>query len=109
MPDEWIAAISGLDVGSTSPADAQIQMLVEYLVAEGGGVTSQESATCISRLIIAGDSLASIASIVAEPGPTLEDRKAVGFVIHFTWHHNLTWSSSDVLDMMRRRSLPTLS
>lgn len=83
MSDEWIAAIGGLDVGSTSPADAQIQMLVEYLVAEGGGVKSQESATCISRLIIAGDSLASIASIVAEPGPTLEDRKAASFFLYF--------------------------
>jgi len=58
-------------------------MLVEYLVAEGGGVESQESAICISRLIIAGNSLASIAPIVAEPGPTIEDRKAVRFFISF--------------------------
>ena len=58
-------------------------MLVEYLVAEGGDVKSQESATCISRLIIVGDSLASIAPIVAEPGPTLEDRKAASFFNRF--------------------------
>jgi DNA polymerase delta subunit 2 len=71
--------ISGLDFGSISPADAQIQMLIEYLVGESGDVRSQESAVCISRLIIAGDSLASLAPIVTEPGPTLEDKKAVGF------------------------------
>jgi len=65
-------------------------MLVEYLVAEGGGIKSQESATCISRLIIAGNSLASIASIVAEPGPTIEDRKAVGFSFLSYCHHDLT-------------------
>ena len=83
-PDECVAVISGLDFGSTSPADAQIQMLVEYLAAESGDVKSQESAGCISRLIIAGDSLASLAPIVTEPGPILEDRKAVGFFHSFS-------------------------
>jgi len=57
-------------------------MLIEYLVAESGGVKCQESAVCISRLIIAGNSLASLAPIVTEPGPTLEDKKAVGFFIY---------------------------
>ncbi|KIM48879.1 hypothetical protein M413DRAFT_36810, partial [Hebeloma cylindrosporum] len=111
LPDEWIAAISGLDIGSTSPADAQVQMLVEYLVAEGGGVKSQESATCISRLIIAGDSLASIASRVAEPGPTLEDRKARRFgydSTSFSSHPILSLSSAlnDIASAMPIHILP---
>ncbi|RDB24115.1 DNA polymerase subunit delta-2 [Hypsizygus marmoreus] len=60
-PDEWIGIISGLDIGSPSPSDAQIQMLVEYLTGEEGGVAEQVSAAQISRLIIAGNSLATIA------------------------------------------------
>ncbi|KAJ6623400.1 DNA polymerase subunit delta-2 [Mycena sp. CBHHK59/15] len=58
--DEWIGLISGLDIGSPSPSDAQIQMLVEYLTGEAGGVEDRLSASQISRLIIAGDSLAPI-------------------------------------------------
>ena len=79
--DEWIAAISGLDVGSTSPSDAQIQMLVEYLTGEGCCVDEQVSASQISRLIIAGDSLAAVEPIVAEPILTMEDKKAVSCAI----------------------------
>lgn len=55
--DEWVAAISGLDVGSPSSPDAQIQLLVEYLTGEGSGSETQPSPSQISRLIIAGNSL----------------------------------------------------
>ena len=58
--NEWVAVVSGLDVGSPSPSDAQIQMLVEYLTGEEGGVKEQVSAAQISRLIIAGNSFAGI-------------------------------------------------
>jgi DNA polymerase delta subunit 2 len=75
--DEWIAAVSGLDVGSLSPSDAQIQMLVEYLSGEAGGIDDQVSASQISRLIIAGDSLAPPALTAGEPLLNIEDRKAV--------------------------------
>ncbi|KAG6840702.1 hypothetical protein C0991_004946 [Blastosporella zonata] len=68
--DQWIAVVSGLDVGSLSPTDAQIQMLVEYLTGEEGGVTEQVSAAQISRLIIAGNSLAQLL-----PGDTEQPQK----------------------------------
>ncbi|OSX64998.1 hypothetical protein POSPLADRAFT_1044422 [Postia placenta MAD-698-R-SB12] len=58
--DEWVAILSGLEIGSTSPADAQIQMLAEYLTGEAGGLDDQASAARISRLIVAGNSLAHI-------------------------------------------------
>ncbi|KAJ7694131.1 DNA polymerase alpha/epsilon subunit B-domain-containing protein [Mycena rosella] len=58
--DGWIAVVSGLDIGSPSAADAQTQMLVEYLTGEEGGPGQQISASQISRLIIAGDSLAPV-------------------------------------------------
>lgn len=75
--DEWIATISGLDVGSLSPSDAQIQMLVEYLTGEAGGIDDQVSASQISRLIIAGDSLAPPTLTTGETPINIEDRKAV--------------------------------
>lgn len=53
---EWIGLISGLDLGSPSPSDAQIQMLVEYLTSEVGGHSDQRLSSRISRLIIAGNS-----------------------------------------------------
>lgn len=76
--DEWIGIVSGLDIGSLSPSDAQIQMLVEYLTGEVGGVDEQVSASQISRLIIAGNSLAPVALTgKGEGNPDAEDKKAV--------------------------------
>lgn len=75
--DEWIAAISGLDIGSDSPSEAQIQLLVEYLAGEGGGTTDQVAASRISRLVIAGNSLAPVTEGLPENINTPEERKAV--------------------------------
>ncbi|KZT28588.1 hypothetical protein NEOLEDRAFT_1161072 [Neolentinus lepideus HHB14362 ss-1] len=58
--DEWIGVVSGLNIGSISPADAEMQMLAEYLVGEVGGPDEFGSSSKISRLIIAGDSLSSV-------------------------------------------------
>ncbi|KAJ7172733.1 DNA polymerase alpha/epsilon subunit B-domain-containing protein [Mycena filopes] len=70
--DSWVALVSGLDIGSTSPADAQIQMLVEYLTGEEGGPNAQVSAAQISRLIIAGDSLAPI--VISTKSDSFEEK-----------------------------------
>jgi DNA polymerase delta subunit 2 len=56
--DEWIAMVSGLDIGAESPSDAQIQLLLEYLTGEASNSEDQISASQISRLIIAGNSFA---------------------------------------------------
>ncbi|KAK7043698.1 DNA polymerase delta small subunit Cdc1 [Paramarasmius palmivorus] len=58
--DEWIAAISGLDIGSPSSSDAKIHMLIEYLTGEECDTTQAVSASQISRLVIAGNSLTPI-------------------------------------------------
>jgi DNA polymerase delta subunit 2 len=50
--------ISGLEIGPSHSPDAQIQLLIEYLTGEGGGMDEQLSASRVSRLIIAGNSLA---------------------------------------------------
>ncbi|KAH9946304.1 DNA polymerase alpha/epsilon subunit B-domain-containing protein [Epithele typhae] len=61
-PDEWIALVSGLEVGSANPTDGQVQILAEYLAGEAGGLDDQSQAARISRLIIAGDALGSMAA-----------------------------------------------
>ncbi|KAI0831069.1 DNA polymerase alpha/epsilon subunit B-domain-containing protein [Trametes gibbosa] len=58
--DEWIALVSGLEIGSTNASDGQIQMLAEFLTAEVSGPQEQSQAARISRLIIAGNSLGAL-------------------------------------------------
>lgn len=60
VSDEWIALVSGLEVGATDAADGQLQLLAEYLAGEAGNIGEQTQSSCISRLIIAGNSLAPI-------------------------------------------------
>ena len=83
--DEWIAMISGLDIGAASPSDAQIQMLIEYLTGEAGGPNDQVSASQISRLIIAGNSFAPMG---ADDEPDVEGKKPVGHKsTTYSWHY----------------------
>ncbi|KAF7301784.1 Glutamate decarboxylase [Mycena indigotica] len=70
--DSYIAVVSGLDIGSAAPSDAPIQLLVEFLTGEGGGPGMQARAAQISRLIIAGDSLAAVGSSFKPEGSTEE-------------------------------------
>ncbi|KAI0684263.1 DNA polymerase alpha/epsilon subunit B-domain-containing protein [Cytidiella melzeri] len=60
--DEWLAVVSGLDIGAPSYPDGQLQMLAEYLTGESGGLDEQLGASRISRLIIAGNSLATMST-----------------------------------------------
>ncbi|KAJ8579832.1 hypothetical protein M405DRAFT_802452, partial [Rhizopogon salebrosus TDB-379] len=91
--DEYVAVISGLSIGSASSADAQIQMLVEYLTGEAGGPEDQQLASQISRLIIAGNSL----SLVEYSEDGEEERKPRKFgasaQAKFSPHPNLALSA----------------
>lgn len=75
--DEWIALVSGLQVGALSPADAQIELLTEFLTGELGGQSDQASSSQISRVIIAGNSLAAVVNTVGSVTEE-EERKPVG-------------------------------
>lgn len=75
QPDEYLAVVSGLCIGTVSQADAQIQMLVEYLSGEVGGHDDQTIASQITRLIIAGNSLLSVADV--ENGTEEDEKKLV--------------------------------
>lgn len=86
--DEYLAVVSGLSVGAESQADAQIQMLVEYLSGEVGGHDDQTVASQITRLIIAGNSLLPVIDI--ENGIEEDEKKLVS-------HHNPNCARSDFL------------
>ena len=106
--NEWIAVVSGLDIGSPSPSDAQIQMLAEYLTGEGGGAKEQVSAARISRLIIAGNSLSDMPSTgQGEPGDAEQTGKTVRcFVCTLT---SLILMDSDDTEMKGQHFHLTLS
>ncbi|KAF8061475.1 DNA polymerase alpha/epsilon subunit B-domain-containing protein [Lyophyllum atratum] len=101
--DEWIAVVSGLDIGSTSSCDAQIQMLVEYLTGEEGGMTEQISATQISRLIIAGNSLSPLApngkGESADPEQPQRKSKRYGYDVTTFSPHPVLSLSDHLLDI----------
>ncbi|KDQ59486.1 hypothetical protein JAAARDRAFT_174842 [Jaapia argillacea MUCL 33604] len=110
--DEWIALTSGLNVGEASEADAQIQMLVEYLTGEAGGLEDQASSSRISRLIIAGNSLSAAVSTpsgsngveVGERKPRRYGYDATTFSAHPT--ENLSSTLHDIAQVMPIHILP---
>jgi len=58
---EWIALVSGLNIGPpNAAADLRITLLIEYLLSEAGSRKDQQSASSITRLILAGDSFAPL-------------------------------------------------
>lgn len=76
ISDEWVALVSGLEVGAADAADGQLQLLAEYLAGEAGSVGEQTQSSCISRLIIAGNSFAPVSGSSAISMAEL-DRKSV--------------------------------
>ncbi|KAL5529429.1 hypothetical protein ACEPAG_5414 [Sanghuangporus baumii] len=66
--DEWVAFISGLEIDLETITDLRVQMLVEYLTGEGGA--QEDDVLQITRLIIAGNSLAPV-PISSEAKPSV--------------------------------------
>lgn len=69
--------MSGFDIGTSSLSDILVHMLVEYLTCEGGGPGDQLEASRISRLIIAGNSLAPLDLGPQVENISLDDKKGV--------------------------------
>ncbi|CAK9780848.1 unnamed protein product [Cutaneotrichosporon oleaginosum] len=55
----WVALVCGLSIGAeTALLDMKAQLLVEWLMGEGGGPEDQSIAKRIARLVLVGNSLA---------------------------------------------------
>lgn len=75
-----IALVSGLDISGISSSNSlQIDLLMEYLLGESLTPSSQDSVSHISRLIIAGNSISSDASVIPEQASNLQKHKKYGY------------------------------
>jgi DNA polymerase delta subunit 2 len=72
-----IAFVSGLDISGTRADNLRLALLSEYLLGEALGFDDQATVTRISRLVIAGNSIASDVIDVA-PGAPETAKKAAG-------------------------------
>lgn len=66
-----VAIVSGLGISGDEVKTLKLDLLMEYLIGEGGGVAEQQEVGKISRLIIAGNALAE-----ATPLPSREELAA---------------------------------
>ncbi|KAF9264899.1 hypothetical protein L218DRAFT_900078 [Marasmius fiardii PR-910] len=103
--DQWLAAVSGLEVGSPSSSDALIHMLIEYLTGEESGQQHSVSASQVSRLIVAGNSLTPLVidskgEANVEEVPDQKLRKHVHDPTSFSTHPIFTLSAH-LLDIGR--------
>ena len=75
--ESWVAIVSGLEVGPPAPTDTRLQMLVEYLTAEGGGTEDQATSSKISRFIIAGNTFAVPSETPVVSSDSTAEKKSV--------------------------------
>lgn len=64
--------ISGLQIDEESSSDIRLELLSEYLSGEAGADDDQVQSSRITRLIIAGNSLAPVLATSEKPGPAPE-------------------------------------
>ncbi|GAA6020218.1 hypothetical protein JCM10207_004376 [Rhodosporidiobolus poonsookiae] len=67
---EWVALASGLEMGNASQvADVRAELLLEWLLGEAGEADDAEQAGRVTRLILAGNSLAQpdLSQVAEEP------------------------------------------
>lgn len=67
-PSGKLAIVSGLAIGTDQPDPLALDLLLEYLLGESASSTTQSSASQITRLIIAGNSLGA-----SNPIPSREE------------------------------------
>ncbi|KAI0282558.1 DNA polymerase alpha/epsilon subunit B-domain-containing protein [Russula aff. rugulosa BPL654] len=76
--NEYVAFISGLDIGSSPMSEAQTQVLVDYLAGACGDFNGQCTSSQISRLVVLGNSLAPLGQTggVVNEEKEREDKKS---------------------------------
>ena len=77
--NEYVAFISGLDIGSSPVSEAQTQVLVDYLTGACGDFDGQCISSQISRLVVLGNSLAPLGQTggAVDEEKEREDKKSV--------------------------------
>lgn len=82
--NEYVAFISGLDIGSSPVSEAQTQVLVDYLAGACGDFDGQCNSSQISRLVVLGNSLAPLGQTggVVNEEKEREDKKSVRHALH---------------------------
>jgi DNA polymerase delta subunit 2 len=82
--NEYVAFISGLDIGSSPASEAQTQVLVDYLTGACGNFDGQCFASQISRLVVLGNSLAPLGPTggAVDEEKEREDKKSVRHAVH---------------------------
>ncbi|BGP12477.1 hypothetical protein JCM10213_006956 [Rhodosporidiobolus nylandii] len=99
---EWVALASGLEMGSASQvADVRAELLLEWLLGEAGEEDDQGQAVKVTRLILAGNSLAQpdlSALTTDEP-----KKKTYGYD-----HSRYTSKPTDALDAFVSELAPSL-
>ncbi|KAI8984018.1 DNA polymerase alpha/epsilon subunit B-domain-containing protein [Mycotypha africana] len=56
-PDKFVALLSGLSIGADDQSDVKTQLLAEFLGGELGSGEDEISSSCITRVILAGNSV----------------------------------------------------
>jgi DNA polymerase delta subunit 2 len=57
LDQQWVALVSGLDIGKDASFDMSYQLMVDYLTGELGNLNDQKDIAKISAVILAGNSL----------------------------------------------------
>eukprot|EP00898_Chlorokybus_atmophyticus_P001836 jgi/Chlat1/2653/Chrsp178S02503 len=76
--DAYVAIVSGLGLGGATASPLHAQLLVDYLTGHLGSPQEQAMSARIVRVIVAGDSLGTSVSSVADPviGPKVQSQVA---------------------------------
>jgi DNA polymerase delta subunit 2 len=70
---KYVALLSGLNIGENDGSDLKTQLLTEFLTGELGSNADQVSSASISRVILAGNSVAKPTKIEDAKGPVSYD------------------------------------
>lgn len=100
-----LAFVSGLNITGTEDDDLALDLLMEYLTGEAAGLPDQTSASTISRLVVAGNSLSHATPILSrEDFNTRKSAKK-----HYGYDAS-SYNASPVekLDSLLSQILPTL-
>lgn len=100
-----LAVVSGLDITGAEDDDLSLDLLMEYLTGEATGPSDQASASSITRLIIAGNSLAKASPILSREDFNLKKSTKKNYGYDASSYNA---NPADKFDFFLSQILPTL-